>query len=295
MNLRDLEYLVALVEHRHFGKAAKACFVSQPALSMQIKKLEDRLGVKLIERNNKSVMLTEIGLSLAKRAQAILNQIDDMEQAAKTAVDPYSSELKLGIFPTLAPYLLPFIIPPIMKAFPQLPIALVEEETQLLIEKLQSGKIDTAILALPINAKGLTSMPLFDEEFLLAVPKSHSLSSRKYIQQKELENKELLLLNEGHCLRDQALALCYRVNATETKGFKATSLETLRHLVAAGLGITLIPKLATDKNEYLSYIPFNNPKPLRSIGLVWRTTTTRKVLLKEFIHIIQNAIKTSKL
>jgi LysR family hydrogen peroxide-inducible transcriptional activator len=287
MNIRDLRYLVALVEHNHFGKAAEACFVSQPALSMQIKKLEEYLGVKLLERTNKSVRFTEIGMTLGERARNILSDVDELHEMAKSAIDPYSGILKLGIFPTLAPYLLPHIIPSLAKNLPKLSLYLIEEKTSHLLEKLNQGKIDAAILGLPIIDKGLSTTPLFDEEFYLGVPHSHALAKRKIIKQTELENRNLLLLEDGHCLRDVALALCYQARAQEAQNFRATSLETLRHMVAAGVGITLIPKLAYKENDGISYVPFNSPKPMRSIGIVWRTSSTKILALNKIAALIK--------
>src|SRR5579862_4551095 len=178
MNIRDLKYLLALSEHKHFGKAAESCFISQPALSMQIKKLENYLGVTLLERTNKSVMLSEVGLAIAERAQQILDGVEDIHELAKLHKDIYSGELKIGIIPTLAPYLLPLIIANITKKFPKLTLYLIEEQTENLLAKIKSGKLDAAFLALPLSETNLSSMHLFDEEFLLAVPRSHPLSGR---------------------------------------------------------------------------------------------------------------------
>lgn len=283
MNIRDLKYLVALQDHQHFGKAADACFVSQPALSMQIKKLEEHLGVQLLERTNKSVMFTTVGDALTARARLVLSQVDEMKELAKQSVDPFSGELRLGIFPTLAPYLLPRIAPKISKKLPRLSLFLLEEKTNILLEKLQQGKIDAAILALPIDVSGLVSVPLFDEEFMLAVPVAHELAARKSIKAEELSHHPLLLLEDGHCLRDQALSFCYRVQAEENQRFRATSLETLRYMVAAGVGVTLMPKLACRANDGVAYITFKTPKPMRSIGMVWRASTAKELVLKEIV------------
>jgi LysR family hydrogen peroxide-inducible transcriptional activator len=283
MNIRDLKYLVALQDHQHFGKAADACFVSQPALSMQIKKLEEHLGVQLLERTNKSVMFTTVGDALTARARLVLSQVDEMKELAKQSVDPFSGELRLGIFPTLAPYLLPRIAPKISKKLPRLSLFLLEEKTNTLLEKLQQGKIDAAILALPIDVSGLFSVPLFDEEFMLAVPVTHELAKRKSIKAEELSHHPLLLLEDGHCLREQALSFCYRVQAEENQRFRATSLETLRYMVAAGVGVTLMPKLACRANDGVAYITFKTPKPMRSIGMVWRASTAKELVLKEIV------------
>jgi LysR family transcriptional regulator, hydrogen peroxide-inducible genes activator len=290
MNLRALKYLVAIAEQRHFGKAAIKCFVSQPTLSMQIKKLEEELGVQLLERTNKSVLLTEVGAILAEHAKSILQQIDEILNIAKSVKDPYGGELKLGLFPTLGPYLLPLIIPDLSKAFPRLKLYLIEEKTPSLIEKLHHGKLDAAVLALPIEALNFKATPLFDEEFILTVQNDHPFAKRKSIRQNDLENKNLLLLEDGHCLRDQALALCHKNKASEVKGFQATSLETLRHMVAVGVGITLMPKLACYPNENITYIPFEKEKPSRTIGILWRKSSAKEKLLMELTHQIKKII-----
>lgn len=294
MNTRDLKYLVALDDHRHFGKAAEACFVSQPALSMQIKKLEETLGVTLLERTNKSVLLTETGIAITERARHILHQVEEMRDHAKLAKDPYSGELKIGIIPTLAPYLLPLIIPSLAKKFPKVSFYLIEEQTALLIEKLKIGKLDAALLALPVAETGFATSTLFEEEYLLAVPATHTLAKRKIIKQNDLHDQNILLLEEGHCMRTQTLALCHKMNASEPQNFRATSLETLRHMVAAGNGITLMPKLAYQANDGVSYIPFSSPKPTRSIGLYWRPSAAKKALLQDIANQIKQIIGKHK-
>lgn len=291
MNLRELEYLVALAEHKHFGKAAEVCFVSQPALSMQIKKLENYLGVQLLERTNKSVVLTEIGKRLANKANEILKQAKELKEIASLAKDPYSGELKIGIIPTLAPYLLPHIMKPLKKSFPKLKIFLIEEQTHNLIAQLKEGKLDTIILALPLAEEIFVTSHLFKEEFMLAVPPSHPFVKKKIIHQTALENEDLLLLEEGHCLRTQILEICKITNAQESKSFRATSLETLRHMVGAGMGITLIPKLARKNNDMVTYLEFKNPKPFRQIGIAWRESTAKAILLTDIAKTIRETIK----
>jgi LysR family hydrogen peroxide-inducible transcriptional activator len=285
MNIRDLQYLAALDEHCHFGKAAEACFVSQPALSMQIKKLEKYLNVQLLERTNKFVKLTEAGVSLAARAREILIQVAEMREFAKTIHDPFAGEIKLGIIPTLAPYLLPQLIPQLSTKYPNLKIFLIEEQTALLLQKLKKGAIDAAILALPISDSCFISRSLFDEEFMLAVSNTHSFSNRESIHQSDLEDKNLMLLEDGHCLRDQALSLCRTVGASEVTHFRATSLETLRHMVASGIGMTLMPKLACLPTANISYVAFCEPKPMRNIGLVWRASSTKARLFEDIAKV----------
>jgi LysR family hydrogen peroxide-inducible transcriptional activator len=294
MNIRDLQYLVALADHCHFGKAAEACFVSQPALSMQIKKLEENLGVQLLERTNKSVLLTDTGVVIAERARQLLNQVDEIREIAKSASDPLSGEFKLGIFPTLAPYLLPHIMPALSKAFPKLFFYLVEEKTELLIEKLKQGQLHAAILALPVTENGLVSSPLFEEEFLLAVPHSHPFAKKKSIQHRDLQDKKMLLLEDGHCMREQVLSFCNQINTREAQHFRATSLETLRHMVSVGAGITLMPRLSSEGCELASFIPLATPKPSRLIGLVWRSTTSKTILLAAMQEKIKAALSGKK-
>lgn len=276
MNLRDLHYLVAVAEHLHFGKAALAVHVSQPTLSMQLKKLEETLGVQLFERSNKRVMLTAIGQELVVRAQRILHEVEQMRAVAQSGHDLEAGTLRLGIFPTLAPYLLPTLMPLLTQHFPRLVLQLVEERTPELMAQLKSGALDAALLALPIAIDGLVAAPLFNEPFLLAVARHHPLAHHKTVTARDMQGETVLLLEDGHCLRDQALAVCHLAGVGESSSFRATSLETLRHMVAASNAITLIPKLATRLDDPLMrYIPFKTNAPSRSIGLVWRTTNAR--------------------
>jgi LysR family hydrogen peroxide-inducible transcriptional activator len=281
MSLRDLKYLVAIADHCHFGLAAEVCFVSQPALSIQIKKLENTLGVQLVERTNKSVLLTEIGKLITEQAREVLSRVDTMKEMARQANDPHGGELHLGVIPTLAPYLLPHILPGLLKIFPKLSIYLVEEQTANLITKLKKGRLDGALLGLPLVDEDFSALPLFEEEFMLAIPTDHMLSKRKTIRLSDLENKTLLLPEDGHCMRDLALELCYKAKASEAKGFQATSLETLRHMVACKMGITLMPKLSYRPHDGISYLPFSSPKPTRVLGMVWRPSSAKKILLEE--------------
>ena len=290
MNIKDLKYLVALADLGHFDHAAAACFVSQPALSMQIKKLEETLGVKLLERTNKSVMLTESGVIIAERARLILSQVEEVREIARSAQDPFSGEFRLGIIPTLAPYLLPVVMPQLSAMYPKLSFYLIEEQTAPLVEKLKQGKLHAAILALPVFETSFDSRVLFEEEFQLAVPRHHALAKLKKIKQLDLVDMNLLLLEEGHCMRDQALALCSTMQAQESQNFRATSLETLRHMVGAGVGITLMPKLACITSDTVSYIPFSQPKPTRTVGMFWRATTAKRALLEDMVKKLKAVI-----
>jgi LysR family transcriptional regulator, hydrogen peroxide-inducible genes activator len=287
MNSRDLKYLVAIAKHLHFGAAAAACCVSQPALSMQIKKLESMLGVQLIERTTQSVMLTDVGKLIASEAQEILHKIDSLKQMAKLQSDPLAGTVRLGIIPTVAPYLLPHIATELATTFPQLKLYLLEERTENLRNDLAQRDIDAALLALPFSESNCITLPLFNEEFLLAVPPTHELAKRKTVRNTDLHNKVLLLLADGHCLRDAALAVCHTADAAEDKSFQATSLETLRYMVAAKAGITLMPKLACYPNEDVCYIPFTTPKPSRTIGMVWRSSHPKQILLASIVDKIR--------
>lgn len=290
MNLRDLDYLVAVADQLHFGKAAEYCHVSQPTLSMQLKKLEDYLGVQLFERTNKHVMITPVGEHIAECARRMLQDAQQIKDIAKMSQDPYAGDFRLGAFPTLAPYFLPLVVPAIRRKLPKLKLLLVEEKTAELLDKLKTGNLDAALVALPVEEEGLGSAPLFDDPFLLAVPHAHPLAKRKHINQSDIKGEQLLLLEDGHCLRSQALEVCSLIGASEHQDFRATSMETLRQMVAAGVGITLIPKLAMRKKDGIIYIPFAKPAIFRTIGLVWRKTTVRKPCIEALLSVVKNAI-----
>ena len=285
MNLRDLRYFIALAETRHFGRAAEACFVSQPTLSTQLKKLEEELGVALFERAPRNILLTPAGEQILRHAKLALSHVGTMQEIAKHTKDPESASIRLGIFPTLAPYLLPHVVPKLRKRFPNLELLLIEEKTEILIHQLRDGLIDAAILAEPLTEEQFESMHLFTEPFVLALPEKHPLSKQLTLGMGELEQQHLLLLEDGHCLRDQALAVCALSGASEKEGFRATSLETLRQMVAAGVGITLLPMLAVKppvpKSPYIRLLPFRNPAPTRRIALFWRKSSVRGAFLRD--------------
>lgn len=289
MNLRDLQYLVAVADTLHFGRAAQLVHVSQPTLSMQIKKLEETLGVQLIERTNKQVMLTTIGTEIAARARTLLAGAHQLVEAARSARDPLAGTLHLGLFPTLAPYVLPGLMPQLSAAFPALTLQLVEEKTPDLLRRLENGTLDAALLALPLPAEhpALCSLPLFTEPFLLAVARTHRLAARTEVTLRDLAEESVLLLEDGHCLRDQALEICHRIGLGEAGHFRATSLETLRHMVAAGGAVTLMPALAARMGDSTAvYVPFAAPAPSRQIGLVWRKTSARTALFTPMARVI---------
>ncbi|WP_225212096.1 LysR substrate-binding domain-containing protein [Stenotrophomonas lacuserhaii] len=286
MNLRDLKYLVALADHRHFGKAAAACFVSQPTLSTQIRKLEEELGLPLVERAPRKVMLTPAGLDAAARARVIVAEVEQMKEAARRSRDPEAGAVRLGIFPTLGPYLLPHVIPRIRERFPQLELLLVEEKSDVLLARLREGKLDAALLALPVLDDQLHTEFLFEEPFLLAVSAQHPLANRRQLDVQELSAQRLLLLEDGHCLRDQALEVCRLFGANEKSEFRATSLETLRQMVAADVGITLMPTLSVkppvprSENIRLLDLVGDNP-PSRRIAMAWRRSSAMSGFLEQ--------------
>ncbi len=286
MNLRDLGYLVALADLRHFGKAADACFVSQPTLSTQIRKLEESLGVKLVERAPRKVMLTAAGQDVVARARRILADVEQMKESARRSQDPEAGTLRLGVFPTLGPYLLPHVLPRLQVRFPELELLLVEEKSDVLLARLREGRLDAAILALPLHDDQLHAELLFDEPFVLAVPAQHPLASQTSMTMEQLADETLLLLEDGHCLRDQALDVCSLSGAREMTGFRATSLETLRQMVAAGVGATLLPALSVHapvvQPANIRLVEFRDPVPSRQIALAWRRSSARDGFLHAF-------------
>jgi LysR family hydrogen peroxide-inducible transcriptional activator len=286
MNIRALQYFVKLAELKHFSQAAEACFVSQPTLSTQIRKLEEELGVSLVERAPRKIMLTPIGEDIAHRARHILRDIAQLKDAARRSKDPQTGNIKLGIFPTLAPYLLPHVIPVIRQKYPQLRMQLAEEKTDTILRMLDQGRLDAGLLALPVEAPGMEIEILFEEPFVTAMPSSHPLADKQTICLQDLEGEELLLLEEGHCLREHALAVCELAGAHERLDFHATSMETLRQMVAANAGVTLMPVLAVKPpiaaTDNIILRPFQAPAPTRTIALVWRSSSPLGGFLREF-------------
>jgi LysR family hydrogen peroxide-inducible transcriptional activator len=291
LKLKDLRYLVALADQRHFGRAAARCFVSQPTLSAQLKKLEQALGVQLIERAPNNVSLTAVGEEIVVRARRMLEASDEVVGLARTHQDPLGGRLRVALLPTIGPYLLPQLAPRIRKALPRLELHLYEYQTVPMLEKLHAGELDLGILALPVELEGLESRALYREEFLLAAPERHPLAAQERVRVSELRDAKLLLLEEGHCLRDQALEVCSRVGLRDSQDFRATSLETLRQMVAAGAGVTLLPELA-GRGAYRSghgvaLRPFVRPAPARQVGAVWRKTTPRRAAIDAVTELIR--------
>jgi LysR family transcriptional regulator, hydrogen peroxide-inducible genes activator len=290
LKLKDLRYLVAVADQRHFGRAAARCFVSQPTLSAQLKKLEQSLGVQLIERAPHNVSLTEAGEQIVARARRILEASDEVVVLARSQRDPLSGRLRVALLPTIGPYLLPRVTRAIRKGLPRLELMLYEYQTAPMLEKLHSGELDLGILALPVELAGLEVRELYSEPFSVALPEGHALARRGRLRVADLKNERLLLLEDGHCLRDQALEVCGRAGLTDSQDFRATSLETLRQMVATGAGVTLLPELAA-RNTYgnargVAIRPFARPVPVRHVGAVWRHSTARRQAIEALCALI---------
>jgi LysR family hydrogen peroxide-inducible transcriptional activator len=292
MNLRDLHYLVTLADQQHFGKAAELCHTSQPTLSIQIKKLEEFLGVQLFERSNKHVLLTAVGEEIVLRARFILEEAAQIKEIATSSKNPLSGTMTLGAFPTLAPYIFPHIVPLMREHFPQVTLVLVEEKTEQLLTKLQQGEIDCALLALPVESDRLIAKEVLWEAFYLAVAAAHPFAQQDSVALDMLNHHSLLLLDDGHCLREQSLELCARIGSGESTRYRATSLETLRNMIAAGTGMTFMPELAVKKDDKdVRYIPFASPAPGRRIGLVYRKASGRQRLFERVSEVMGSSLR----
>lgn len=290
LKLRDLRYLVAVADLRHFGKAAARCFVSQPTLSAQLKKLEQALGVQLVERAPHNVSLTAAGEEIVARARRILEASDEVVTLARSLRDPLAGRLRIALLPTIGPYLLPHVAPLIRKALPRLQLRLYEYQTAAMLERLHAGELDLGILALPVQLDGLEARELYREAFTVALPERHRLVAQPSVKVADLKDETLLLLEEGHCLRDQALEVCSRAGVRDSQDFRATSLETLRQMVATGAGVTLLPELAV-RGAYRNargvvLRPFARPAPVRHVGAVWRATTARRAAIDALCKVI---------
>ena len=293
MNLRDLKYLVAVADTRHFGQAAERCFVSQPTLSGQIKKLEEELGIILFERSKRSVETTYPGEAIVAQARRVLEQADALLQLAQSHLDPLVGPLRMGIIPTLSPYLMPLILQPLQAQYPQIKLVLSEELTDTLLTRLAKHEIDAALLATPVENPDFKSMPLFEEPFWLVHPRNHPLSKKKKIMQTDLDCTDLLLLAEGHCLAEQAMEVCHlheRAVQGDLADLRAASLETLLQLVAAGFGCTLLPALALNavsaRDEGVLARQLLLPDTCRTVSLVYRRTFPRRKVLEAFTEVV---------
>ena len=293
MNLKDLKYLIAVADTKHFGQAAERCFVTQPTLSNQIKKLEQSLGVILIERTKRSVEITPMGKEIVLYAKRVLEQAEALTQVAETFHDPLAGSLRIGIIPTLSPYLIPLILKPLRKKFPQIKLILIEDQTVVLVEKLKRHEIDAALIATKTESHEIESRFLFDEPFWLVHPVEHPLDNKVIIELPDLINSDLLLLSEGHCLADQVMEVCHikdRANQGDMADLRATSLETLLHLVSAGFGSTLLPALAIplalNKDRDITLRQLTLKDTYRTISIVCRRSFPRRPVLDAFISII---------
>lgn len=287
MNIRDLQYLVTLAETKHFGKAAEACYVSQPSLSTQIKKLEEELGITLIERTRKKVLITAAGEKIIAQAREVLNEVQNLRSLAKRLQNPKTMTIQLGVIPTIAPYILPQLSETFHNNMPEVTLKLIEAHTHSLIDMLLKGKLDLLLLALPLHTQGVIEHELYREPFLAALPHSHPLTQKDYLEIEDLQDESLLLLEDGHCLRQQALSLCDRIN-TQDENYSGTSLQTLLHMVAAGHGITLVPKMAVEMENNVVYKPLNAKSAQRVIGLAWRSNSVIEEHINELLPAFEN-------
>lgn len=293
ITLRQLRYLAALARHRHFGRAAEDCAVTQPALSMQIRELEREIGAELVERRPGDIALTELGRDVADRAEAILTATRDLLDFARHR-DLLSGRLKLGIIPTLAPYVLPRVLPRLQAAHPHLRLEMRETQTRMLVEELARGDLDCVMLALPAEGADVETLPLFDDPFLLALPANEPLPLTGRVNVDDVDQRRLILLEEGHCLRDQALAFCMAPQRDMPAGLGATSLATVMQMVANGYGVTLVPEVAVGvevRDERVKLMRFVDPQPVRTVGLAWRRTSPRKPDFEALGAVVKETIK----
>ncbi|WP_233236786.1 LysR substrate-binding domain-containing protein [Bordetella sp. LUAb4] len=298
MTLTELKYIVAVARERHFGRAAEACFVSQPTLSVAIRKLEDELGVTIFERGGAEVGVTAIGQRIVAQAQKVLEESAGIKEIARHGHDPLAGPLRVGVIHTIGPYLLPRLVPVQITRTPQMPLLLQENFTVRLVELLRQGEIDCAIMALPLPEAGLVVQPLYDEPFLVAVPRDHPWAKRKSILAEDLKQQTMLLLGSGHCFRDQVLEVCPELSRFSAasdgiqRTFEGSSLETIRHMVAAGIGITVLPITAVPEHppadSLLTYIPLEPPTPDRRVVLAWRRSFPRLAAIEALAQAIYN-------
>jgi LysR family transcriptional regulator, hydrogen peroxide-inducible genes activator len=283
MTLQELKYLVAVAEERHFGRAAEHCFVSQPSLSAAVRNLEDELGVKVFERGKAGVLLTDAGERVIEQARRVLEEAERVKSVAKESRNPLAGVLRLGVIPTIAPYLLPDLVQALRTVAPQMPLDIEENLTATLEGMLRAGTIDAAILALPFDVPGIEALPLYDEDFRVVVPARHAWAKRKHIALTELNPADLLLLPVGHCFRDQVLDACGEFARAPAPGRQGNSLETLRSMVASGLGMTVLPATALTArhaNPLVKVVPFEEPRPTRRVAIAWRTGFPRLAALR---------------
>jgi LysR family hydrogen peroxide-inducible transcriptional activator len=303
MTLTELKYIVAVARERHFGHAAEACFVSQPTLSVAIRKLEEELGVTLFERGGNEVGVTPIGQRIVTQAQKVLEESANIKEIAKQGRDPLAGPLRVGVIHTIGPYLLPRLIPAVIERTPQMPLLLQENFTVRLLELLRQGEIDCAIMALPIPDSGLMIRPLYDEDFVVAVPSRHAWAKRSEVAASELKTETMLLLGSGHCFRDQVLEVCPEMSRFSAasdgiqRTFEGSSLETIRHMVASGIGVTVLPRSSVPSDGsgsgLTTYVPFKAPVPDRRVVLAWRKSFPRLPAIDALIDAVRASDLTS--
>jgi LysR family hydrogen peroxide-inducible transcriptional activator len=289
MTLTELKYIVAVARTKHFGHAAEACYVAQPTLSVAIKKLEDELGVILFERGGAEVSVTPLGVQIIAQAERVLEQTAAIKELAKQNKDPLAGPLRLGVIYTIGPYLLPPLVRNVIDHYPQMPLVLQENFTVRLLEMLRQGELDAAIMALPLPEHGMSMQTLYDEPFVVAMPRKHPWAARKAISAEDLKSETMLLLGNGHCFRDHVLEVCPEMARFSAPGngmqrtFEGSSLETIRHMVASGIGLTVLPRASVadmkDRAGLLSFVPFMAPVPSRRVVLVWRKSFTRRAAI----------------
>ncbi|MFT3986152.1 hydrogen peroxide-inducible genes activator [Aestuariivirga sp.] len=291
--LRQLRYFESLARHLNFGRAAAECAISQPALSLQIQDLETKLGIELVERGKAAISLTPVGQDVAVRAGRILAEVGDLVDFARGRGKPLSGPLRLGVIPSIGPYLLPSILPVLRAEAPELELQVRESQTAQLLDALMDRKIDLILLALPIDRPGVTQVGLFEDPFFVLTPSGHRLAGQGAIAMDDLQSEKVLLLEEGHCLRDQALNLCSQAGVDGVEEFGATSLATIVQLAGNGYGVTILPELAreveTRSHAHVAVADFARPRPSRTIGLAWRDTSRRKEDFLEFGRLIRQA------
>ena len=290
LTLKQFRYFEALAREGHFGRAAEVCAISQPALSMQIKELEETLGADLFERNARQLRLTGFGEGFAIRVREVLRSVDELSDFARSAEGEFLSQLRIGVIPTIAPYLLPKIIGNLTHEYPSLDIQIRETQTEKLIQELEEGRLDTAILALPISESSFAETELFKEEFVLV--RNSEDEAKPVPDSNSLREMRLLLLEEGHCFRDQALSFCNIRSGLPREGLEGSSLSTLVQMVGAGIGVTLIPEMAVPvetKSAPVSIARFKNPKPQRTVGMIWRRTSPMGEQLSKVAEIVKRS------
>ena len=301
MNLSELRYVIALARERHFGRAASACFISQPTLSVAIKKLEDELGVTLFERTRHEVRVTTVGKLVVEKAQQVLEAVKSLRQAASSEGDQLTGPLRIGAIFTIGPYLFPDLIPNLNERAPKMPLIVEENYTTVLAEKLKQGDLDVIIISLPFDEPNILTLPLYEEPFVVLLPASHPLTERKTLGSKNLEGENILMLGEGHCFRDQVIDACPACapkaigESASVYTAEGSSLETIRHMVASGMGLTVLPCTAAGADRYsqrlLAIRRFSRPSPSRVVALAWRATFPRP----KVIDVVKEAVAASQL